>query len=101
MHEVYLNSVKDTLLVGVPFVAVLALGIFRLDTLIFSSKPTSRSARQGCGLSADGEPSSSIPTAASHAAESAKIRIDESAKSRNEPINRPGFAKDPFFATKR
>ncbi|MGA2559995.1 MAG: hypothetical protein ABSF17_09985 [Terracidiphilus sp.] len=56
MHEVYLNSVKDTLLVGVPFVAVLALGIFRLDTLIFSSKPTSRSARQGCGLSADGEP---------------------------------------------
>ena len=56
MHEVYLNSMKDTLLVGVPFIAVLALGVFRLDALFFNTKPPSRTARQGCGLSADGEP---------------------------------------------
>ena len=56
MHEVYLNSMKDTLLVGIPFVAVLAMGIFRLDTVFFSSKPTPKAGRQGCGLAADGEP---------------------------------------------
>lgn len=56
MHEVYLNSMKDTLLVGIPFVAVLALGIFRVDTLFFGSKSTPKAGRQGCGLAADGEP---------------------------------------------
>jgi hypothetical protein len=57
MHEVYLNSMKDTLLVGVPFIAVLALGIFRLDTFFLGSKPKPTNVgRQGCGLAADGEP---------------------------------------------
>ena len=57
MHEVYLNSMKDTLLVGVPFIAVLALGIFRLDTLFLGSKPRpTNTGRQGCGLASDGEP---------------------------------------------
>lgn len=56
MHEFYLTSMKDTLLIGVPFIAVLALGVFRLDTLFFASKAPSRAARQGCGLAEDGEP---------------------------------------------
>ncbi len=57
MHEVYLNSMRDTILVGVPFIAVLALGIFRLDTFFLGSKPRpTNTSRQGCGLAADGEP---------------------------------------------
>lgn len=56
MHEVYLHSVKDTLLVAIPFIAVLALGVFRLDTLFFSSKPAPKQGRTGCGLDEDGEP---------------------------------------------
>jgi hypothetical protein len=56
MHEVYLNSLKDTLLVGIPFIAVLALGVFRLDTLFFAAKKVTRAGRPGCGLDIDGEP---------------------------------------------
>jgi hypothetical protein len=56
VHEVYLNSVKDTLLVGVPFIAVLALGVFRLDTLFFATKKAPRIGRPGCGLDINGEP---------------------------------------------
>jgi hypothetical protein len=59
MHEVYLSSVKDTLLVAIPFVAVVALAIFRLDTLFAASKqstdPASRR-RQGCGMDENGGP---------------------------------------------
>jgi hypothetical protein len=56
MHEVYLNSVKDTLLVGVPFIAVLLLGVFRLDTFFFASKPVPKVGRSGCGMDENGEP---------------------------------------------
>jgi hypothetical protein len=56
MHEVYLNSVKDTLLVAIPFIAVLALGIFRLDTIFFASKRTINRRRPGCGMDGSGGP---------------------------------------------
>jgi hypothetical protein len=56
MHEVYLTSTRDTLLVAVPFIAVLALAVFRLDGLFTSRKgPTSRK-RQPCGIDEQGEP---------------------------------------------
>jgi hypothetical protein len=56
MHEFYLSSVRDTLLVGVPFIAVLALGVFRLDTLFFATKRPVRVGREGCGMDVNGEP---------------------------------------------
>jgi hypothetical protein len=56
MHEVYLNSVKDTLLVGIPFIAVLLFGVFRLDTFLFASKTTPKVGRGGCGMDERGEP---------------------------------------------
>jgi hypothetical protein len=59
MHEVYLKSVSDTLLVGVPFIAILALAIFRVDTLFASSKGASKQTnlhRPGCGMDENGSP---------------------------------------------
>ena len=56
MHELYLNSMKDTLLVAIPFIGVLALGVFRLDTLFFSSKSVPKAGRTGCGMDENGEP---------------------------------------------
>lgn len=55
-QDFYLNSVEDTLLVGVPFVAVLALGVFRLDTIFFATKRPVKMGREGCGMDANGEP---------------------------------------------
>jgi hypothetical protein len=59
MHEVYLSSVKDTLLVAIPFIAVLVMAIFRLDTLFWAPKKQATPAafrRPGCGLDESGEP---------------------------------------------
>jgi hypothetical protein len=59
MHEVYLSSVSDTLLVAIPFIAILALAVFRLDTLFASSKGTATKAnlrRPGCGMDENGAP---------------------------------------------
>ena len=59
MHEVYLKSVSDTLLVGVPFIAILAFAIFRLDTLSASSKGAAMRTnrrRPGCGMDENGLP---------------------------------------------
>jgi hypothetical protein len=59
MHEVYLSSVKDTLLVAIPFIAVLVLAIFRVDTLFWApKKPAAHETfhRPGCGLDKSGEP---------------------------------------------
>lgn len=59
MHEIYLTSMKDTLLVGVPFIAILALAIFRVDALFASSKGSTtidNKRRQACGMDEKGEP---------------------------------------------
>jgi hypothetical protein len=55
MHEVYLTSVRDNLLVAIPFIAVLALGIFRLDALFFASKGLATRRRPGCFMDENGE----------------------------------------------
>jgi len=59
MHEFYLMSTRDTLLVGIPFVAILAMAIFRLDSLIATSKgpkTIENKRRQACGMNENGEP---------------------------------------------
>ncbi len=59
MHEVYLTSTGDALLVAVPFIAVLALAIFRLDALFTTRKDSSESMnrrRSGCGMDENGCP---------------------------------------------
>jgi hypothetical protein len=59
MHEVYLSSLSDTLLVAIPFVAVVALAIFRLDSLFARSKrprEPKNYRRPGCGMDVNGGP---------------------------------------------
>jgi len=58
MHEVHLSSVLDILLVAVPFVVVLALAVFRLNTLFAApqASPHRLRRRSGCGIDANGEP---------------------------------------------
>lgn len=59
MHEVQLNSTRDALLVAIPFIAILVLAIFRLDTIFASSKGSVRldsRRRTGCGMDENGEP---------------------------------------------
>jgi hypothetical protein len=59
MHEIYLTSMRDTLLIGVPFLAILALAIFRVDTFFFAPKGSSvtdNKHRKACGMNEKGEP---------------------------------------------
>jgi hypothetical protein len=59
MHEVYLNSVADTILFALPLVALVALAIFRLDALFATSKGspgTVNHRRSGCRMDANGNP---------------------------------------------
>jgi len=56
MHEVYLTSTKDTFLVAIPFIVVLALAVFRLDAFFATTKGSANRRRQPCGLDEQGEP---------------------------------------------
>ena len=56
MHEAYVNSTRDTLVFGIPFIAILVLGVFRLDGLLLSPKKTRKTGWSGCGLDQNGEP---------------------------------------------
>lgn len=56
MHEIYLNSTRDALLIGIPFIAILAFGVFRLDTIFFASQKSKEFGRCGCGVDESGEP---------------------------------------------
>jgi hypothetical protein len=59
MHEFYLKSTRDAVLVAVPFIAILALAVFRLDIFFTASKNSVKPAaghRQGCGMDENGEP---------------------------------------------
>jgi hypothetical protein len=38
MHEWYLNSTRDTFLVAIPFVFILALNLVRVDTIFGASR---------------------------------------------------------------
>jgi hypothetical protein len=56
MHELYLNSTRDTFLVAIPFVFILALSLFRLDTIFGASRRMSHPRRPPCGMDEHGEP---------------------------------------------
>jgi len=59
MHEIYLTSMKDSLLVGVPFIVILGLAIFRVDSLFAASRGASGSDnkhRRACGMDENGGP---------------------------------------------
>ena len=59
MHEFYLTSTRDALLIGIPFVAILVMAIFRLDSLFAAPKGSSTTEnkhRKACGMDETGEP---------------------------------------------
>ena len=57
MHEVYLTSTRDALLVAVPFIIALGLAVFRLDGLFAAPRGRrNRGRRPGGGMDASGEP---------------------------------------------
>jgi hypothetical protein len=56
LQEPLLNSGLDTLAVAVPFVAILALGVFRLDAIVAAPKRPLRSPRRFGGSDEKGEP---------------------------------------------
>jgi hypothetical protein len=56
MHEWYLNSTRDTILVAIPFAFILALSLFRLDTIFGASRRMGHPHRPPCGLDERGEP---------------------------------------------
>lgn len=90
MHEVYLNSVKDTLLVAIPFIGVLALGIFRLDTIFFAYKGTTNRRRPGCGMDENGEPILVDPDG-----KPSQMRQKRQAKSTNKKATVPTWPVNP------
>jgi len=49
VHEPIVNSGWDTLLLGIPFIALLFIGFFRLDELIIGRKPKTESTAPGTG----------------------------------------------------
>jgi hypothetical protein len=56
MHDAILNSGRDTFLIGIPFLAMLLVGFFRLDELIANPKKPGKHQRPPCGLDLDGRP---------------------------------------------
>jgi hypothetical protein len=54
--EPYLGSGLDALIVAVPCVALLALGMFRLDAVLAASPGANRSGHRFCGSDEHGEP---------------------------------------------
>jgi hypothetical protein len=54
MHPSASLSEWDTVVLMLPFLAVMALGMFRLDERIASSKPSQKVRRAFCGIEADG-----------------------------------------------
>ena len=55
MHETILHTNWDSLVIGVPFLLMLLVGIFRLDELIVAPKRRVRLARPASGLDAEGK----------------------------------------------
>ena len=56
MHELYLNSTPDTFLVAIPFLFILALSLFRLDTIFGASRGMHHPRRPRCGMDENGKP---------------------------------------------
>lgn len=56
MNQEILISSRDSFLVGVPFLAIMVLFVFRLDHVLFRSDVISKRQRRGpCGVDANGE----------------------------------------------
>jgi hypothetical protein len=59
MHELNLSSTRDAALLAVPFIALVALAVFRLDTFFTASKNPEKPGqrrRAGCGMDENGDP---------------------------------------------
>lgn len=56
MHEVYLTSTRDALLVAVPFIVILGLAVFRIDGLFAAPRGRAIRHRPGCGMDESGNP---------------------------------------------
>jgi hypothetical protein len=58
MHDVILGSTRDTLLIAIPLLGLLAMGVLRLDEVIFSSSkgPAKQHQRAMCGVDEQGQP---------------------------------------------
>ncbi len=59
MHDLNLNSMSDTLLIAIPFIAIVAMAVFRLDTLLLAPRATARATemrRRGGGMDETGAP---------------------------------------------
>jgi TctA family transporter len=55
MHENYLHGYLDTLLIGIPFIAMLLIGVFRLDEIMVAPKKRAeRRARSLSGIDHEG-----------------------------------------------
>jgi len=56
VHDAILFSGRDTLLIAIPFLALLLVGFFRLDEYFAAPKKAGRHRRPPCGLDLDGRP---------------------------------------------
>lgn len=56
MDELYLNSTRDTFLVAIPFLFILALGLFRLDTIFGVSRGVHHARHPRRAMDENGEP---------------------------------------------
>jgi hypothetical protein len=56
LAESYLGSGLDALMFAVPCVALLALGMFRLDSILAASPSAGRAGQRFCKSDEDGEP---------------------------------------------
>jgi hypothetical protein len=54
VHESILHSNWDSLLIGIPFIFILLIGLFRLDELMVAPKHRQRQARPASGVDAEG-----------------------------------------------
>jgi hypothetical protein len=61
MHEVFLSTGRDSLLVGVPLILLLLIGLFRLDEVFAKPKRRLKRRRPAYSMDEDGEPVLSDP----------------------------------------
>ena len=61
MHIADFFSTGDTMIFMIPFLGLMALGMFRLDERFSAPKTTRRSGRAFCGVDSNGQPFLSDP----------------------------------------
>jgi hypothetical protein len=55
MHDLILNSGRDTLLFAIPSLGLLVISLFRLDSVFTGARKTARPLRPGVSLNEEGE----------------------------------------------